>query len=141
MAHPAIPAKQRFKEIEEGAKREFVETVRDPYEIQKLGFDLIEKAEGEILILFSTANAFRRQEKAGALELLKEAAKLRGVKVRVLVPIGNDDDNNNNNNNNNTVSERIQQMKDAGIDIRTIKQTFQNKLSTLVVDQSLCLTV
>jgi hypothetical protein len=138
----AIPAKQRFKEIEEGAKREFVETVRDPYEIQKLGFDLIEKAEGEILILFSTANAFRRQEKAGALELLKEAAKLRGVKVRVLVPIGNDDDdNNNNNNNNNTVSERIQQMKDAGIDIRTIKQTFQNKLSTLVVDQSLCLTV
>src|ERR671923_2516350 len=141
MAHPAIPAKQRFKEIEEGAKREFVETVRDPYEIQKLGFDLIKAAEGEILILFSTANAFRRQEKAGALELLKEAAKLRGVKVRVLVPIGNDDDNNNNNNNNNTVSERIQQMKDAGIDIRTIKQTFQNKLSTLVVDQSLCLTV
>jgi hypothetical protein len=32
-------------------------------------------------------------------------------------------------------------MKDAGIDIRTIKQTFQNKLSTLVVDQSVCLTV
>ena len=138
MAHPAIPAKQRFKEIEEGAKREFVETVRDPYEIQKLGFDLIEKAEDEILILFSTANAFRRQEKAGTLELLKEAATLHGVKVRVLVPIGNDD---NNNNNNNTVSERIQQMKDGGIDIRTIKQTFQNKLSTLVVDQSLCLTV
>jgi two-component system sensor histidine kinase VicK len=137
MAPPAIPAKQRFKEIEEGAKREFVETVRDPYEIQKLGFDLIEKAEDEILILFSTANAFRRQEKAGTLELLKEAATLHGVKVRVLVPIGNDD----NNNNNNTVSERIQQMKDAGIDIRTIKQTFQNKLSTLVVDQSLCLTV
>jgi two-component system sensor histidine kinase VicK len=137
MAPPAIPAKQRFKEIEEGAKREFVETVRDPYEIQKLGFDLIEKAEDEILILFSTANAFRRQEKAGTLELLKEAATLHGVKVRVLVPIGNDD----NKNNNNTVSERIQQMKDAGIDIRTIKQTFQNKLSTLVVDQSLCLTV
>jgi hypothetical protein len=49
------------------------------------------------------------------------------------VPIDNDD----NNNNNNTVSERIQQMKDAGIDIRTIKQTFQNKLSTLVVEPKL----
>ena len=130
----AIPARQRFKEIEQGAKREFVETVRDPSEIQKLGFDLIKAAEDEILILFSTANAFHRQEKAGALELVKEAAKLHGVKVRVLVPIGN--------NNNNTVSEReIQQIKDAGIDIRTIKQTFQNKLSMLVVDQSLCLTV
>jgi hypothetical protein len=50
------------------------------------------------------------------------------------VPIGNNDKNG-------TVSERIQQMKDVGIDIRTIKQTFQNKLTTLVVDQSLCLTV
>ena len=58
----AIPAKQRFKEIEEGAKREFVETIRDPSEIQKLGFDLIKAAEDEILILFSTANAFRRRE-------------------------------------------------------------------------------
>jgi two-component system sensor histidine kinase VicK len=132
----AIPAKQRFKELEEGAKREFVETIRDPSEIQKLGFDLIKNAEEKILILFSTANAFHRQKKAGALELLKEAAKLRGIKVRILVPIGDND-----NDNNDTVSERIQQMKDVGIDIREIKQTFQNKLSTLVVDQSLCLTV
>ena len=133
----AIPAKQRFKEIEEGAKREFVETIRDSSEMQKLGFDLIKKAEDEILILFSTANAFRRQDKAGALELLKEAAKLRGIKVRILVPMGDNEDNNNND----ALSKRIQQMKDARIDIRAIKQTFQNKLTTLVVDQSLCLTV
>jgi two-component system, OmpR family, sensor histidine kinase VicK len=125
----AIPANQRFKEIEEGAKRAFVETVRDPSEIQKLGFDLIKAAEDEILILFSTANAFRRQEKAGALELLKEAARVHGIKVRILVPVGN------------IITERIQQLIGAGIDIRTIKQTFQNKLTTLVVDQSLCLTV
>jgi hypothetical protein len=32
-------------------------------------------------------------------------------------------------------------MKDVGIDIRTIKQIFQNKLSTLIADQSLCLTI
>jgi sugar-specific transcriptional regulator TrmB len=126
----AIPAKQRIKEIEEGARREFVETIREPSEIQKLGFDLIKKAGEEILILFSTTNAFHRQEKAGALELLKEAATLRGVKVRILVLIYN-----------NTANERIQQMKDAAIDIRTIKPTFQNKLTTLVIDRSICLTV
>jgi hypothetical protein len=33
----AIPAKQRIKEIEEGLKREFVETLREPSEIQQLG--------------------------------------------------------------------------------------------------------
>jgi two-component system sensor histidine kinase VicK len=132
----AIPAKQRFKEIEEGAKREFVETIRDPYEIQKVGFDLIKKAEDEILILFSAVNAFRRQDKAGAFELLKEASKLRGVKVRILVPMGDND-----NDKNEGIGKRILQMKDAGIDIRTIKQTFKNKLTTQIIDQIVCLTV
>ena len=32
----AIPAKQRIKEIEEGLKREFVETLQDPEEIENL---------------------------------------------------------------------------------------------------------
>ena len=50
------------------------------------------------------------------------------------MPIGNNDKNG-------TVSERIHQMKEVGIDIRTVKQSFQNKLTTLIVDQSLCLTV
>jgi hypothetical protein len=32
----AIPAKQRMSEIEEGLKREFIETIQDPTEIQNL---------------------------------------------------------------------------------------------------------
>ena len=32
----AIPAKQRIKEIEEGLKREFIETIQDPDEIRNL---------------------------------------------------------------------------------------------------------
>jgi len=127
----AILAKQRTEEIEGKAEKEFVETIREPSEIQKIGFELIKKAEDEILVLFSTANAFRRQEKAGSLELLKEAAKLRGVKVRILVPIGDND----------TLTERVEQFKEAGIDIRKTKHTFQNKLTTLVVDQRICLTI
>jgi sugar-specific transcriptional regulator TrmB len=129
----AIPAKQRIREIEEGAKREVIEVIRDPFEIQKISYELIKSAKKEILMVFSTANAFRRHEKAGTLELLKEAVMLHRVKVRILVPPTD--------NNNDAVSERIQQMKDAGIDIRTIEPSFQNKLTTLIVDQSLCLTV
>jgi hypothetical protein len=139
----AIPAKQRFKEIEQAVKREFVETMRDPYEIQKLSFDLIERAEEEILILFSTANAFRRQVKAGALELLKESATGRNVKVRILVPIDDGD--------NKTIiviaNEKIRELKKLGIDIRQIKKQeqlypLQNKLTMLMlVDQVVCLTV
>jgi two-component system sensor histidine kinase VicK len=118
----AIPAKQRIKEIEEGAKREFVETIRDPSEIQKLSFDLIKKAEEEILLLFSTANAFRHQEKAGVLKILKEAASPpRNVRIRILIPAedGNADRNAAAYSTTmTTTNERMQQLKELGIDVR-----------------------
>lgn len=128
----AIPAKQRIKEIEEGSKREFVETIREPSEIQKIGFDLIKKAEDEILILFSTANAFRRQEKLDLLLLLREAAS-RGAKVRILVPLDNM-----------KTEERVQELKEkenSEIDIRDMQKPLQTKLTIMIVDQTSSLTV
>lgn len=80
----AIPAKQRFKEIEENAKREFVETFREPAEIRQLFFNLIKSAKYEILLLCSTANAFHRLEKLGILPLVVETAQ-RYVNIRILV--------------------------------------------------------
>jgi two-component system, OmpR family, sensor histidine kinase VicK len=44
----AIPAKQRIKEIEEGLKREFIETLQDPEEIQHLTSNVISSAFGKI---------------------------------------------------------------------------------------------
>src|SRR5919202_2472107 len=119
----AIPAKQRIKEIEQGAKREFVETIRDPSEIQKMGFELVKNAEEEILIVFSTPNAFRTQEKAGAIEILKEAAS-RNVKIRILIPA---EANNKNNNDKTsavaiTTDERMRQLREGGIDVRRIRR-------------------
>jgi len=126
----AIPAKQRIKEVEEGAKREFVETIRDSSEIQKVGFDLIKAAEEEILIIFSTGNAFHRQIRAGVLQLLKEAAA-RGVKVRVLVPMDKKIIRNG----------MAKQLQNLGIDIRDNKKNMLTKITTLVADNASSLTV
>src|SRR5215207_3241803 len=82
----AIPAEQRIREIEEGIKPEIIETLRDPIEIQNRGFELINSAKDEVLVIFSTSNAFRRQEKAGALDLLLKTAKSKDLKVRILSP-------------------------------------------------------
>src|SRR4051794_19336562 len=68
----AIPAEQKIREIEEGIEPEVIETIRDPIEVQLLGLDLVKVATHEILVIFSTANAFHRQEHAGAMELFKE---------------------------------------------------------------------
>ncbi|MGI0019862.1 MAG: hypothetical protein ACREAY_05285 [Nitrososphaera sp.] len=128
----AIPAKQRIKEIEQGTKREFIESIRDPREIQKIGYDLIRGAEDEILILFSSENIFRSQGISEVFELLSEAASPpRSVKIRILVPARE--------------NEAASKFKELGIDIRQRKQQqehrFHNKLTTLMVDQSYCLTV
>lgn len=65
-------AEQRIRDIEEGLKPAFVETISNPSEIQNLAFDLVKSAKEEIMIIFSTANAFERQKHAGLLRLLDE---------------------------------------------------------------------
>jgi two-component system sensor histidine kinase VicK len=86
----AIPVLERIKEIEESHKRQFIETIREPFETQKLFRNLLKSATFEILLLYSTANTFRRARNEGILELLEKAAE-HGVRVRILVQM--DDDN------------------------------------------------
>lgn len=63
MWNKSIPAEERIKEIEDGIIPEFVGNVLDPFEVQKVIVKLLKSAKDEILVTFSTANAFRRQER------------------------------------------------------------------------------
>ena len=64
------------------------------------------------------------------LQLLKEAATARGVKIRVLVPMDKKIKN-----------EMANQLQDLGINIRYNKKPSQTKITTLVVDNAVSLTV
>ena len=148
----AETADQRIREIEEGIKPDFIETIRDPYEVQKLVFELINGANKEILGIFSTANAFRRQTKSGAVRLLKKAS-LRGLKVRILTPfdekvekimkeeLGADDNSNASTNGNRVNHDKDKQKQDDDLNnvnklrIRFIQPQLQTKVSILVVDR------
>ncbi|MDQ4055898.1 MAG: hypothetical protein M3156_00605, partial [Thermoproteota archaeon] len=135
----AIPAYQKIREIEEGIEPEIIETIRDPVEIQMLGFELVKSATYEILVIFSTANAFHRQERAGTIELFKEAAAAEGrrIKIRILTPM---DD---------IIKEKAQKFKEQQqhqqhhpqIDIRNIEYPLQTKVTILLVDRKFSLTV
>jgi two-component system sensor histidine kinase VicK len=88
-----VPAEDRMKEIERGIQPSFTETVRDPPEIDKIGFDLVKSAKEEIQVMFSTANTFLSGVSSSIriLELL--ASKIRtedSLKVRILIPVYND---------------------------------------------------
>jgi two-component system, OmpR family, sensor histidine kinase VicK len=123
----AIPAEQRIREIEEGIKPEIIETIREPKVTQERVFELIRSAKEEILIIFSTSNAFRRQEKAGALDLLIRTAQSNDLKVRILSPV---DDYVGN------IVDKIKRESKIRIEIRNIEEPLQTKVSVLIVDRA-----
>ena len=132
----ATPAEQKIREIEEGIEPEVIETIRNPFEIQKIAFELVKSARDEILLVFSTANAFHRQERTGMIKLLKEAAVGRRVQIRILTPI---DDLIKG------IAQKLireqQQQNQPRIDIRFIGRFSQTKIRILVVDRVSSLVV
>jgi signal transduction histidine kinase len=97
---------------------------------------LAKSANDEILITFSTNNAFHRQERAGSFALLERAASL-GVKVRILTPF--DDEIASIAARTNEQYEQIEGGRN--FEIRPIEPSLQTKVSILVTDKKYSLTV
>ena len=105
-------------------KSPFIETIRGPEEIQALVLDLVKSAKEEILVLFSTSNAFHRQERAGALSVAEEVSKSRGIPVRILTPF---DDQ---------IRQLEQKTKEkSGFEIRDLEEGSRTRVSILIVDR------
>jgi hypothetical protein len=82
----AIPLKQRIGEIEEGHKREFVDTIREPAEVLSLLPKVISSAYEEIMLLFPNSNTLRGFESAGLVESIKNhTQKNSNVRVKLLL--------------------------------------------------------
>lgn len=64
-----------------------MQVLTTPSEIPSLSYRLLKEARKEILVIFHTANALVRQEKAGAVDLLVESAINYKAQVKILVPI------------------------------------------------------
>jgi two-component system, OmpR family, sensor histidine kinase VicK len=135
-----IEAADRIREIEEGIKPGFIETIRDPTRVQNIAFELVKSSKEEILTIFSTSNAFFRQERVGGIALLNKAAKDSNRNVRILVPydakieklIKSWEISNNTANN---------KDKTQKIIIRFLDPALQTKISLLIVDRKSSLAV
>jgi two-component system sensor histidine kinase VicK len=126
----AIPAKQRIKEIDQGLKREFIETIQDPVTTQNLIFKVISSATEEIDLLFSTPNTFKRYEREEIIELLTRKANA-GIKIRILVE------------HDHSLQDKVKKLVDAyqAIDIHYLNKSVQTKVTTFLVDSELSLIV
>jgi two-component system, OmpR family, sensor histidine kinase VicK len=139
-----IDAKDRIKAIEDGVDTEGIEIIQNPSEIQKITFNLLRSAAKEILILYSSANAFHRQEYVGGIQSLKEAAYERGLNVRILTPA---DDSIVKTAQRWTEQQQQQQQEQEQsldkqkINMRFIEPYLQTKVHLLIVDRKFSLVI
>src|SRR5919202_1660384 len=80
-----IAAKDRIRDIEEGIESASIEIITSPSYSIRRAYDLVNSAQEEVLRMFSSINAFRRQARLGIMHLFKDAIE-RGVRVRMLIP-------------------------------------------------------
>jgi signal transduction histidine kinase len=129
-----IDADYRIKDIEQGTDTEGITVIQNPHEVQKLAYDLVKSTKEEALGIFSTANAFHRQEYAGTLGLMKKLVEERDIKVRILRPVDDDAVEFD--------AEALRTVTSSNkINIRFIEPQLKTKVSILVVDRKYSLVV
>jgi nitrogen-specific signal transduction histidine kinase len=126
-----INAEDRLRDIEEGSDLADIEIIQNPREGIERAWNYVKKSKHEVLCIFSTANAFRRQIHLGLLQLLKEATEYRGVQVRILIP----------------ADEQIKHTIDQAtkicpqVDFRVAEETLQTRITIVVTDRKHCMIV
>jgi hypothetical protein len=99
--------------------------------MNKLILNLVQSARDEVLRIFSSITAFRRQVRVGVLHLFKESLE-RGVKVRVLIPADYQQ-----------ITQIINEVNLVLVDlsIRCVDKSLQNTIGILVIDRKESLIV
>jgi signal transduction histidine kinase len=86
----AIPAEQRIKEIEEGRAPEKLEIIQDTQKSISRAFDIMNKTQKELLVLFATQRTFTFALRGEAADIYRKLSK-NGVDIKLLVPRGGAD--------------------------------------------------
>ncbi|HJT86033.1 MAG TPA: HAMP domain-containing sensor histidine kinase [Nitrososphaeraceae archaeon] len=126
-----LVTKAKIEEEEKKEKREEIissskiEIIQNPRESIKLAYDLIQSAEKEVLRIFPSIHAFRRQTRMGIMHLFKEAVE-HGIKVRILIHAD---------------ETRIRQLKNEvmlvfpEIELRPIDMSLNTSIGIVIVDK------
>lgn len=126
-----IEAKSRIQDIENGVETEGIEIFQNPAESLRIAFDMIKSAKDEVLRIYPSINALRRQIRIGAIHLFKELLE-RGVKVRMLIPADEDKITG-------LVNEITLMLPQ--LEIRSIDKSLETSMGIIVVDRKKSLII
>ena len=134
----AIPSEEKIKEIEYGITPEITEVIHSPEDAERREWDLLRKARKEVCIIYSTANAFYIQERAGTLQLLNQLAEEEGISIKLITPTddhirGSIQNLEHHNHHHHDLLQ--QQQRNKTIEFRSIASTLGIKIKSLVIDR------
>jgi two-component system, OmpR family, sensor histidine kinase VicK len=81
-----IDAAIQIRNVEEGHEIANVDVLRNPEESLRKAWTMVGSAKEEVLLMFATSSAFRRQAKMGGLQVLIQTIQDNHAKVRILIP-------------------------------------------------------
>jgi signal transduction histidine kinase len=115
----------RIREIEQGFESSDIEIIENPRQAIKRAQQIIKLAQHEVLRIYPSLNAFRRQVRIGAVDLFREVLE-HGAKVRILIPADEEQITH-------IVDETALELPQ--LDIRSIDKSLQTQMGILVVDR------
>jgi len=124
-------ANERIALIEEGADLADIEIIQNPRKGIELAWSYVEKSKYQVLSIFATPNAFRRQIDMGLLQLLKETTEQRHVQVRILIP------------GDKQIKDTIDQAAKVCplVDFRVAEENMQTRINIILIDKKDCMII
>jgi signal transduction histidine kinase len=111
---------------------DIIKIIEEPDKIIQVAYEMIRAAETEVLIMFSTANAFRRQISIGGPDLIREVTSSnKNLEVRILTPADQDVES----------ASLALRTKLDNVNVRNMEATLQTKVTVVVVDRKLSMAV
>ena len=106
-------------------QNETFQVIRDPIQVQDLVFKLVGSSKNEILGIFSTVNAFHRQESVGMIPKLQQVKdKNNKLRINILTPFDDQIA---------LISQKLK--KEFGIEIMNLEESSRIRASILLVDR------
>jgi signal transduction histidine kinase len=128
----AIPAEQRIKEIEEGRAPEKLEIIQDTQKSIGRAFDIMNKTQKELLVLFATPRTFTFALRGEAADIYRKLSK-NGVDIKLLVPRGGADQFEEENN------EQISKVREeisSSINLRFSDVDLNTRITIMISDRN-----
>ncbi|MGB9168854.1 MAG: HAMP domain-containing sensor histidine kinase [Nitrososphaeraceae archaeon] len=128
----AIPTSNEIQEIKnDKSSKQCLKIIKNPEETIRIAINLVQSAEDEVLLLFSSANGFYRRMVLGdgflTLQRLQDSTK-GNIKLRILTPYDK------------KIVDAVNRLTAKGIHIRYLPETLYLTVTFLIADRKFSMT-